>query len=198
MVDVVSRDPDQPTVDRAALWAGPLSIAISAVGIPVATLLAPWFFWTDNALSDLGAAGAETALLFNGTLVVTGLLGIPFALLVYRRRTSLWGRLGTLLFALSMPLLALVGVFALPSPYHAPVAIGFFMAFTLGILVDGIGAYRTGDDTDGILSMALASAHVLGWIAWSVVGLEGVALPEMVGTVVIWIWVLRRFQEFRP
>lgn len=197
MADVVARDPDQPTIARAALWAGPLSIAISAVGILAATLLAPWFSWTEHALSDLGAVGAETALLFNGTVFLTGLLGIPFALLVYRRRTSRWRRVGTLLFGLAMPLLALVGVFALPSPYHAPVAIGFFLAFTLGILVDGIGAYRMDADTDGVVSMGLASGHVLGWIAWVVVGLEGVALPEMAGTVAIWLWVLRRFQEFR-
>lgn len=197
MADSTGRDHRDGARERFALWAGPLSIAISAVGILAATLLAPWFSWTGNALSDLGAAGAGTALLFNGTLILTGLLGIPFALFVLRRRASLGRRAGTALFCLSMPFLALVGVFALPSPYHGPVAVTFFLLFTLGLLVDGIGAYRMDAEGDGVLSMALATAHVLSWIAWGIVGLEGVALPEMVGTVAIWIWVLRRFREFR-
>jgi hypothetical membrane protein len=193
-----SRAAPHSTIERAALWAGPSSILVSAVGILTATLLAPSFSSTAHALSALGAAGAETALLFNGPLLVTGLLGVPFALVVFRRRSAPWRRVGTALFGVSMPLLALVGVFALPSPYHAPVAIGFFGAFTLGILVDGIGAYRGGADADGTVSMALASAHVLAWVGWGVLGLAGVALPEMVGTVAIWLWVLRRFREYRP
>lgn len=197
MADVLPRDPTRPAENRLARWSGPCSIAVSAVGILAATLLAPWFSWTGNALSDLGAAGADTAVLFNGTLVVTGILGIPFALFVRRRRSTRSRRAGTALFAASMAMLALVGVFALPSPYHAPVAIAFFLLFTVGILVDGVGAVRAGERFDGRLSIGLAIAHVLAWIVWAVVALEGVALPEMVGTVTIWIWVLRRFRELR-
>lgn len=197
MADVVSRDPHRPATERLARWCGPVSIAVSALGILAATILAPWFSWTGNALSDLGAAGADTAVVFNGTLVVTGVLGIPFALFVFRRRSGPWRRAGTALFAGSMAMLALVGVFALPSPYHAPVAVAFFLLFTLGILLDGVGAVRAGERFDGRLSIGLAIAHVLAWIAWAVVGLQGVALPEMAGTVAIWIWVLRRFGEFR-
>ena len=187
---------DQPA-RRLALWCGPLSVGVSAVGILAATLLAPWFRWTGNALSDLGAAGASTAPLFNGTLLVTGLLGIPFAVFVFGARQDSLRRTGTLLFGASMPMLALVGVFALPSPHHAPVAVSFFLLFTVGILLDGVGSVRTGHGLDGLVSIGLAFAHVLGWVVWGVVRLEGVALPELVGTLAIWVWVLRRFEEFR-
>lgn len=198
MSDAVARERDPETMARLALWCGPLSITVSAVGILAATLLAPWFSWSGNALSDLGAVGAGTAPVFNGTLLLTGVLGVPFALFVLRRRSSRWRRVGTALFAASMPLLTLVGVFALPSPYHGPVAVGFFLLFTLGFLVDGVGATVAGDRVDGALSITLAGVHVLGWLVWGIVGLAGVALPEMVGTVTIWVWVLRRFREFRP
>lgn len=197
MSDVVARERDPGTMARLALWCGPLSISVSAVGILAATLLAPWFSWAGNALSDLGAVGAGTAPLFNGTLIVSGVLGVPFALFVLRRRSSRWRQAGTILFAASMSLLALVGVFALPSPAHGPVAVGFFLLFTLGFLVDGVGATVAGDRVDGALSITLASVHVLGWLVWGIVGLEGLALPEMVGTVAIWVWVVRRFREFR-
>lgn len=185
------------TTARIALWCGPVSIGTSAIGILAATLLAPWFSWPGNALSDLGAAGAETALLFNGTLFLTGCLGVPFALRVIGDLTDRIRRFGVVLFGVSMTFLALVGVFALPSPAHGPVALSFFLLFTVGIAVDGFGAIHTGRRRDGILSIALAVVHVLGWIVWGASGLDGVALPEMVGTVAIWIWVLRRFVDFR-
>ena len=189
--------PTEGPLRRVALWSGPASIGISAVGILAATLLAPWFSWTGNALSDLGTAGASTALLFNGTLILSGLLGIPFALLLLavRERSVRW--FGTLLFGAAMPLLALVGVFALPSPMHGPVAVSFFLLFTLGIGVDGIGAVLDGDRLDGGLSIGLAVLHVLGWIVWGIVALDGVALPELVGSAAIWVWVVRRFRELR-
>lgn len=185
------------TLDRLALWAGPASISVSAVGILAATLLAPWFTWTGNALSDLGAAGATTAWLFNGTLIAAGILGIPFALRVLDDTHSRLRRIGVVLFGASMPMLALVGVFALPSPYHAPVAVSFFLLFTIGLFVDGVGALRAGRVRDGTISIGLAVAHVLAWVAWGVSGLEGVALPEIVGSIAIWVWVLRRFDERR-
>lgn len=194
---------DGPT-DRLALWCGPVSILVSAAGILTATLIAPSFSWTGNALSDLGAAGASTALLFNGTLILTGVLGLPFAFRAYRGLRNRIRRIGVVLFGASMVTLALVGVFALPSPYHGPVAVSFFLLFTLGIAVDGLGAIRDGSGAirrgrrrDGVLSVGLAAVHVLAWFAWGASGLAGVALPEMVGTVAIWIWVLRRFAELR-
>ena len=88
-----------------------------------------------------------------------------------------------MVFGLSMPTLALIGVFALPSPLHGPVALTYFLLFTLAILVDGIGALRTGKARDGWLSIGLGTAHVAGWIVWGVSGLDGIALPEAVGTV---------------
>lgn len=187
---------DDPRVRRVARWTGPASVAVSAVGIVAATLLAPRFSWTGNALSDLGAAGASTAPLFNGTLVVSGLLGVPFALLVVGARENWLGRLGAALVAAAMPALALVGVFALPSPTHGPVAVAFFVLFTAGILLDGAGGVLAGR-REGALSVGLAVAHVLGWVLWGVAGLPGVALPEAVGTVALWVWVLRRFRELR-
>lgn len=182
---------------RAARWCGPAAIGVSAVGILLATVLAPWFSWTGNALSDLGAAGASTALLFNGTLIVTGILGIPFALYLYASQRDHVRRIGAVVFGLATVALALIGVFPLPSPTHAPVAIAFFLLFTVAIAVDGVGAFRQGRRVDGALSVTLAAVHVLGWVVARTIALEGIALPELLGTIVLWIWILRRFAEVR-
>lgn len=178
-------------------WCGPATIVVSAVGILSATLLAPSFSWAGNALSDLGAAGASTAPLFNGTLILAGLLGLPFAFRLVVARSG-WVRwLGALLFGASSLLLALIGVFPLPSPYHAAVAVPFFLLFTIALALDGVGAIRGGRGIDGALSFSLAGIHVVGWLVWSQSGLAGVAIPEMIGSVALWIWILRRFREVR-
>jgi len=184
------------TLDRVVPWTGPVAILVAAIGILAASVLAPWFSWTGNALSDLGARGVATAPLFNGTLIIAGFLGIPFAGWLVRVQRDRIRRAAAVVFGLSMPTLALIGVFALPSPLHGPVALAYFLLFTLAILVDGLGALRTGEARDGWLSIGLGTAHVAGWIVWGVSGHEGIALPEAVGTVAVGIWVLRRFQEF--
>lgn len=183
---------------RLATWCGPASIAVSAVGILAATLLAPWFSWTSNALSDLGAAGASTAPLFNGTLILAGLLGLPFAVRLVVDRSGWVRGLGALLFGAASLSLSLIGVFPIPSPYHATVAVPFFLLFTLAIAIDGVGAIRGGHRVDGTLSLSLAAIHVVGWLVWSDSGLVGVAIPELVGSVALWIWILRRFSVVRP
>ena len=43
---------------------------------------APWFSWTDNALSDLGVS--EVAYLFNSAVIFAGVLNFFFALGVKR------------------------------------------------------------------------------------------------------------------
>lgn len=197
MTAIQSEEWTDDPLGRIALWCGPASIGVSAGGILLATVRAPWFSYTGNALSDLGAAGAATALLFNGTLVVTGILGIAFALYLYAVQRDRVRRTGAVVFGLAAVTLALIGVFPLPSPNHAPVAIVFFLLFTVAIAIDGAGSVRRGHRIDGALSVSLAALHVGGWLASRAVELEGIALPEFFGTILLWIWLVRRFIEMR-
>ena len=48
-------------------------------GILIAMLYSPWFKWTNNALSDLGAEGIS-AFFFNNTLIFDGLLALIFSI----------------------------------------------------------------------------------------------------------------------
>lgn len=64
---------------------------IAFLAIVGATLLAPDFSWAGDALSDLGASGAETAWLFNGGLILASFLGLPVAVGFYLGATlTLW------------------------------------------------------------------------------------------------------------
>ena len=50
---------------------GILTPFVFLTGILIAMLYSPWFKWTNNALSDLGAEGIS-AFFFNNTLIFGG------------------------------------------------------------------------------------------------------------------------------
>jgi len=73
-----------PDVVRNRLRAVGTLCGLAAPGVGLgtvllATLLAPWFSWTGNALSDLGHPSRATAPLFNGGMALAGLLALAFA-----------------------------------------------------------------------------------------------------------------------
>jgi hypothetical membrane protein len=178
----------QTDTRRLAATAG----VVSAVGTPtlivLATLLAPWFSWAGNALSDLGVA-PQTALLFNGALIGGGLVSLPFAWLLWHQRGGIGGAVRATLFALTGLTLAGIGVFPSDTELHFPVAVSFFLILTATLTLDGL--LRRGDRS-GQLTLAAAATHVLGWVAWGQ-GLRpgpGLALPEFVGALALSTWII--------
>lgn len=152
------------------------------------------FSWAGNALSDLGAPGADTAWLFNGGLVLAGLLGIPFAAaLAFGARTRL-DRLVALALALTLALLSGVGLFPEGHPYHLPVAAGFYLGVTVVLWLDGTASVLVGASRFGLVAIWLANVHLLQWLAWAA-GLRmgpGLAIPETIGAALFAVWVLAR------
>lgn len=180
---------------RLAALAGPVGIAASAVGILGSVVLASWvvgdwFTWTGSALSHLGHGERATAPLFNYGLVVAGLLGVAFSTRVWLAGTNAWHRLGAALYGFGTLNAALVGVFPVPHDLHGTVAIAFFALLTLGLFAHGSGDALAGRARRGILSTWLAVAHVSSWVLLEFVPFEGVAIPEMVGVLGLWIWTL--------
>ena len=156
--------------------------------ILLATVVSDSFTWTDSALSDLGVT-TGTALLFNGGLVVGGLLALPYAYALWIAARSNVGRLTSVAFALAATTMGLVGVFVSGHPLHLPVALSFYLLVTATLVLDGF-ARRT--VWQGRLSALLGVAHFLGWALW-VAGSRfgtGLAVPETVGALVFALWVL--------
>lgn len=191
-----STDTEDATDGRArrfALLAGPAAIAVSAIGIFGSVILASWitgswFTWTGNALSHLGEVGRTTAPLFNGSLLVVGVLGLAFGWWVWTAATNHWQRLGALLLAAAMANAGLVGVFPLPNPEHGPVSVAFFVLFTFGLFVHGSGDALAGRPHRGVRSIWYGIAHVTGWALFGLAPFSGIAIPELVGVLALWAW----------
>lgn len=172
-----------------ARLSGHLGPIVTLGGILLAIVVSDSFSWSESALSDLGVA-ASTALLFNGGLVVGGLLGLPYAYALWDDGPGGVGRLTPLLFALAMTTMGLVGVFVSGHPLHYPAALSFYLLVSATLVLDGLARRST---QEGRVAALLGVAHLVGWVVWTA-GVRfgtGLAVPETVGALVFVVWVLR-------
>jgi hypothetical membrane protein len=177
--------------NRVGAAFGALSVGISLGTIGLAILFSEQFSWASSALSDLGRASWESTAVFNLGLIASGLLALPFGIVLARNARTLLHAAGSIAFSLAAVSLSLIGVFALPAPQHGTVAIGFFLAFTVGLLLYGTGDVLSGARFPGLGTIALGLIHILVWIGWIAAGGPGgLAIPETVGSVCLCVWIL--------
>lgn len=176
---------------RAMAWSGIASSLVGFVATLLATALSPTFSWTANALSVLGAADAATPWLFNGGLIAAGVVALPFAWVLFAAARHILERLGAASFAGSVVALALVGLFPIGTSLHAPVAVAYFLLFTVAMWLHGSGAALAGDVRRGLVSIWLGIGHLLAWLVWAASGLGGIAIPEFVGSAILLAWIVQ-------
>lgn len=182
--------------DRVLRGSGGAAVALTMVAILAATVVSPAFSWTGNALSNLGvtetAAGTGlTVVLFNGGLLLGGLLGLGFAVALARTAVSLAGRVTALSFGLAVVFMALVGVFPQNTSPHFPVALGFYLLISVTLWLDGLTALGRGWRQRGIVAVSLGTANLAGWLVWGLTGpptRAGLAIPELWGAVLFSAW----------
>lgn len=177
--------------------AGDLAVAIAAVGISGAIFASPAFSVTGNALSDLGQPGAAAAtgltrLLFNGGLVLSGLVGLAFVG-VLTRGAALLERLAAVPLAVALLGMIGVGLFPAGEPLHFPAAVTLYLGSMAGMALYGAGAALTGARRRGAATVALVVVHVGVWWWWATGGAVtrgGLAVPEILGAAIFGAWVV--------
>ncbi|QFU83194.1 DUF998 domain-containing protein [Natronorubrum aibiense] len=183
-----------------------LAAPIVALGaIVLATLLAApeTFTWRERALSDMGRYGTRTFVLFNGGLIVGGLLGIPFGWRLWVGSRTVFERVGVI--ALWAATIGLVGVgvfflghtaFYLETSLHGPAALLFFGLAPVAQWLYGTGLVLADERRLGLASIWLGLIHPLCWLGWilSRVGSADTgawfAVPEFVAAVAFGGWTL--------
>lgn len=184
----------------AAPLSGAGAVVVAIGGILLATAVSPAFAWRANALSDLGvtasAAGTTaTVAIFNGGLILGGLLGIHFAAVCYRTAEDGWGRSVAGLLGLTLALLSLVGVFPMGTRPHLPVAAGFYLLLSFTLWADAVVTARRGESRWLLVSGSAGTVNALGWVVWGTTAepfYEGLAVPEFVGALALGAWVCAR------
>jgi hypothetical membrane protein len=154
---------------------------------------APDFSWTDSALSDLGVMSNPAAILFNSGLIISGILGIVFALglLSFLNGKSV-GRAGTLLFLLDCLALAAIGVFSENTGrIHFYVSVAFFALFPFSMFLMAASFVLTSRNRMAVFTFLVSVFAAAVWVAefW-VRYVPGVAIPETLSGIAASFWVI--------
>ncbi|AEH38317.1 DUF998 domain-containing protein [Halopiger xanaduensis] len=198
------RRPRSSTATRVATHCGLAAAVVGLGAIVLATLVASpeTFTWRSAALSDMGRYETRTFPLFNGGLVLSGLLGVPFGWRLWRASETILERIGVALLVVATVGLIGVGVFFLghadwylERSFHGPAALTYFAAAPLAQLIYGTGAVLAGRLRRGLVSIWLGIVHPLAWLGWLLVLVAGgdagawFAVPEFVAAVAFGAWI---------
>lgn len=186
---------------QIAIFCGIAAPIVSVSAILLATLVAPpeTFTWQGRALSDMGRYGAPTFALFNGGLIVSGLLGVPFVRQLWLTSRNSVERLGVVLITIVVVGMVGVGVFFLDHTavylersVHGIAALTVFTAAPFASWVYGSGAALAGDGRLAVASFWLGNVHALAWFIWLLAENDTAnwfAVPEFVAAVALAVWI---------
>jgi hypothetical membrane protein len=177
---------------------GFLSPLVSPLCIAIATSILPNYDWAVNPLSDLGSWSRIdlgdlqilSAIIFNGGLIVTGLLAVYVMLYFVKRSNDAPTKIGFLIFTGTSLLLAGVGFFSEDFPLpHVLTAVPFFLSLPIGLCVVGLAWVRFSEmRTYGIMSILFSLLSILimfqPWLDLSV------AVFEILEAFVAMTWIL--------
>lgn len=182
------------TLRKVGAAAGVASPLLAVICISLAILSYPAFSWTENALSDLGVVEGTTSIIFTFGLVVTGFLGIVFALLGLFRYfgASVAGRVGSAFFAAACGALVCIGVFNENfSPTHYIVSVAFFTLAPIALFILTGTFYRVHQRGLAALSVVVGLTGAVPWILlFCVHYVQNVAIPETISAMALSAWII--------
>lgn len=202
-VDTTQKGGSSPRSVRASLdarlrqltvWSGVGGMFVGLGTVATATVISETFSWTHSAISDLGAASASVPWLFNGGLIVSGLIALPFVSHLWRDADNPLQRFGALSFGVTLLALTAIGLFPIERAVHAPVSYAFYTVGTVALISYGVGSALSPRGKRARAGIPLGLTHALSWLLWwagFAVG-PGLAVPELVGAVLFSVWVIER------
>lgn len=180
-------------------------IALST--ITIAILLSPGFDWFINALSDLGHYTRTDlgpyklvgAIVFNGGLIVTGILMLLYTVWFLRWTKDIPTKIGVVPLVISLIFLICIGIFSENAgDLHYWVSVGFFLTFPFSMWFIGIGWLRFSHlRWFSIISIILPFISVFMWVDYmNGTSIWQQAVPEIVTafSAIVWLWMINLMQ----
>lgn len=169
---------DEQLLGRTGGFAGLFLIGLAGTILLVSLVSNPWFSLARNSISDLGRRSARLNTLYDGGLVVVGLLFVFFLGQAYRQWESRLYRVGLGLFGLTGIALLTVGFVSngvtLPDSY----ALAFAVAGGTGVGLLGVAMMRR-----EVAHARLLVGLVVPWLGLAVAAIlafEGLAIAEFI------------------
>lgn len=165
---------------------GLISLAVGWITIFISMALNPWFSIAKNALSDMGALGAEYAYVFNSGLFVAGVLALFYSIYLLSEYDGKISALASSMFFFSAVHLILIAVFPEGTYPHLLVSYEFFIWAGVAVLVFGIAFLAGGRLKLGSLFTVLS---LVGFILAAVIPWPSIASLEIFSICILTIWV---------
>ena len=183
---------------------GFLAPLVIILAIVIDTAILPNFDWATNPLSDMGSwfrtdlgdLQILSAILFNGGLIVTGLLSAYFTIWMIKQSKDLPTKIGLFLFVGTSLLLAGVGVFSEDfSTPHYYSAVSFFLSIPITFGILGLVWLRLREIRQigvGSILFALLSLLIMfqPWVTFSIAVVETLEALVVMG----WLWFVNYMQ----
>ncbi len=173
---------------------------ISFITIAASIAILPGFSWSDNPLSDLGSwfrtdlgeLQIVSAILFNGGLIITGLMILYFIIWLIKQIGDTPSKVALSIFACTSILLAGIGIFS--EDYHLGhilTAVPFFLSIPIALGVIGVVWLRLSEMRFlGIISIILCTISLL--ILFQLGVTLSTAVFEILEAIVVmgWVWLI--------
>lgn len=174
----------------------------------VSISLSPWFYWGNNALSDLGVAEGIVGNLFNSTLIIGGILLGLFAIGIHyfimqdqksKKSFKIIGLFGTLILIADSASLCAIGIFPESiQPTHNIASITFFVLLPISLFLLGFGTIKIDKHFPKYWGVLTITLGIIAAVIWAF-PTEGYAIPEIVSgfSLAIWSFILglKLFQQ---
>lgn len=165
--------------------AGILAPIVSFLFIAIAVATHPWFSFTENALSDLGALHTENNWIFNLALILGGSLAMVFSLYLQKKGSNAVENAGYAVFLIASIFMTSIGVFPEGTSVHFTVSLMFYILSAVAMSISGIGFFISKRRCEGAASIIFVSFGLLVALA---VKWKGIAIPETIGALAIALW----------
>jgi hypothetical membrane protein len=187
------------TIDSKAWYLpvlfGGMSILFAWFTILLAIYLNPWFHVNVNALSDLGGKAINSSghpspnypFVYNGGLMITGLLIGLFSLAAIEKSVSRTEIIGFSFLILTGFFLALVGVFHEGTYPHVFLAEWFFLLGKISFLIIGISLILQKFRISGVIMFIF---NIIAWIVEALIKFRSVAENEIYGVLVLDVLII--------
>jgi hypothetical membrane protein len=179
---------------RVGAISGILTPIVAFTCITLAIGFYPPFSWTTNALSDLGIVEGTTSVLFNGGLILAGILGFMFAVLGLFSFTgkTLAGKVGSALLAGSTVALVSIGIFNENFvPIHYLVSVAFFISAPISLFILTYAFYLGKRQSLAAYTLLTGVVAAAPWILqFTLHYVPNVAIPETISGVAVSLWVI--------
>ncbi|WP_238547497.1 MULTISPECIES: DUF998 domain-containing protein [Haloferax] len=163
---------------RAGAYAGLFIVILSGSVLTVSLLSNPWFSLQYHSLSDLGRRSARLTLVYNGGLVVSGVLLLFFCTQVFRESETRLSRGGVVLFGLTGIALLLIGYrsngVTLPESY----ALGLALSGGTGVFLLAVSLSYRGVAYARLFAGVVVSGTFLALLA--IHTFDGLAIAELI------------------